>query len=84
MADEHSNDPLYGVTLELIITRLVEHYGWAEVGERINIRCFTDGPSIKSSLKIPAKTPWARQKVEGLYLATRRARLRKGRSPQGD
>ena len=61
---------LHGVTLEAILTRLQEHYGWAELGQRIDIHCFTSDPSIKSSLKFLRKTPWARKKVEELYLAT--------------
>ncbi len=63
-------DPLEGVTLESIVTRLVDRYGWEELGDRIPIRCFTDDPSIGSSLKFLRKTPWARTKVERLYLAT--------------
>ena len=65
-----SNDPLHGITLEKMVTSLVEHYGWEELGQRINIRCFNYDPSIKSSLKFLRKTPWARTKVETLYLAT--------------
>ena len=62
------NDPLHGVTLEMIVTRLVEQYGWEELGRRINIKCFNHEPSIKSSLKFLRKTPWAREKTERLYL----------------
>jgi len=65
---KQTNNPLHGLTLEAVVTRLVEHYGWEELGERIDIRCFTSDPSIKSSLKFLRKTPWARQKVEALYL----------------
>ena len=65
-----SNDPLHGITLEMIITRLVDQYGWLELGERIPIRCFTNNPSIKSSLTFLRRTPWARKKVEDLYLAS--------------
>ena len=68
MAISQPNNPLHGKTLELILTELVAHYGWKELGYRINIRCFTDNPSIKSSLTFLRKTPWARQKVEELYL----------------
>lgn len=68
---EQKNNPLHGLTLETIVTRLVEHYGWEELGERINIRCFQSDPSVKSSLKFLRKTPWAREKVEQLYLNTR-------------
>lgn len=68
MTTEHPNDPLHGITLEMILTRLVEKYGWAEMGERIPIKCFMNEPSIKSSLKFLRRTPWARKKVEDLYL----------------
>ena len=61
-------NPLHGLTLEAIVTALVAHYGWAGLGERIPVRCFTSNPSISSSLKFLRKTPWARDKVEGLYL----------------
>lgn len=63
------SDPLHGMTLQAILERLVEHYGWEELGKRIRIRCFTSDPSIKSSLTFLRKTPWARLKVENLYLA---------------
>lgn len=63
-----SNDPLHGITLEKMLTRLVEHYGWKQLGKLITIRCFNYDPSIKSSLSFLRKTPWARKKVEGLYL----------------
>ncbi len=59
---------MHGVTLEMVVTRLLEKYGWEELGRRIKIKCFTSDPSIKSSLKFLRKTPWARQKVEALYL----------------
>ncbi len=62
------NNPLHGVKLVDILERLVEEYGWEELGMRINIRCFTHNPSIKSSLVFLRKTPWAREKVEQLYL----------------
>ena len=65
-----SNDPLHGITLEKMVTSLVDYYGWEELGQRINIRCFNYDPSVKSSLKFLRKTPWARTKVEQLYLAT--------------
>ena len=68
MADEHPNDPLHGITLETILKQLVERYGWAELGKRIPVKCFTDNPSLQSSLKFFRKTPWARKKVEELYL----------------
>ncbi len=63
-----NQDPLHGVTLEMIVTRLEEEYGWEELGNRIKIKCFTSNPSIRSSLKFLRKTSWARQKVEALYL----------------
>lgn len=65
-----SKDPLHGITLENLLTALVEHYGWQELGFLIDIRCFNFDPSIKSSLKFLRKTPWARTKVERLYLET--------------
>ena len=61
-------NPLHGLTLESIVTALVEHYGWQGLGERIALRCFTSDPSVSSSLKFLRKTPWARAKVESLYL----------------
>jgi uncharacterized protein (DUF2132 family) len=65
-------NPLHGLTLEAIVTALVAHYGWVELGQRIPLRCFTLDPSIGSSLKFLRKTPWARDKVEGLYLFMQR------------
>ena len=62
---------LHGITLEAILLRLVDHYGWDQLGKRIDINCFVSDPSIKSSLKFLRKTPWARGKVEELYLDTR-------------
>lgn len=62
------NDPLHGITLKAMLTELVDHYGWAELGKRIDIRCFTHDPSMGSSLKFLRKTPWARDKVDELYL----------------
>ena len=67
-----SKDPLHGITLETIVTELVERHGWAELGQRIEIRCFTHDPSVKSSLTFLRKTPWARKKVEELFLRGRR------------
>jgi uncharacterized protein (DUF2132 family) len=67
-ANFQSNDPLHGITLEMIVTQLVEQYGWAELGKRIPVKCFTNNPSVKSSLKFLRRTPWARKKVEELYL----------------
>lgn len=62
------NNPLHGVTLEQILVDLHAYYGWDQLGEKINIRCFKENPSIKSSLKFLRKTPWARTKVERLFL----------------
>lgn len=70
MSNEQSNNPLHGVTLEKIVTRLEERYGWDGLAQRVNINCFKSDPSIKSSLKFLRKTPWARQQVENLYLST--------------
>jgi uncharacterized protein (DUF2132 family) len=61
-------NPLHGLTLEAIVTALAAHYGWEGLGERIPVRCFTSDPSVASSLKFLRKTPWAREKVESLYL----------------
>jgi uncharacterized protein (DUF2132 family) len=68
MTNEQPNNPLHGVTLEMILNTLVEQYGWKELGEQIPIRCFTHDPSVKSSLKFLRRTPWARKRVEDLYL----------------
>ena len=68
MTGQHRNDPLHGVTLKMIVICLVERHGWEELGRRIEIRCFTHDPSVASSLKFLRKTPWARDKVEELYL----------------
>ncbi len=69
MNEQNNNDPLHGITLEQIVTSLVEAYGWPGLGNRIDINCFKSDPSVKSSLKFLRKTPWARTKVENLYLA---------------
>ena len=69
-------NPLHGLTLEAIVTALVAHYGWQELGRRIPVRCFTSEPSVSSSLKFLRKTPWAREKVEGLYLFMQRDQRR--------
>ncbi|TYB75741.1 VF530 family protein [Bizionia myxarmorum] len=66
--EQQPNNPLHGITLEKILTDLEAHYGWEYMGHTIKIRCFTDKPSVKSSLKFLRKTPWARQKVEYMYL----------------
>ncbi|MFC4452657.1 VF530 family protein [Deinococcus sonorensis] len=68
MTSSRPTDPLHGVTLEQIVTRLADRYGWAELGRRVPIRCFTDNPSVHSSLKFLRRTPWARKKVEDVYL----------------
>ncbi len=70
MSGEQPKNPLHGLTLEAIVVKLVEHFGWDELAELININCFKNDPSVKSSLAFLRKTPWAREKVEGLYVAT--------------
>jgi uncharacterized protein (DUF2132 family) len=65
-----SRDPLHGVTLKMMLEQLEEKYGWEELGHRIRIKCFTNDPSLASSLKFLRRTPWAREKVEALYLDT--------------
>lgn len=74
-----SKDPLHGMTLEAIVTALVDYFGWAELGQRIEIKCFRIDPSVASSLKFLRKTPWARAKVESLYLFMRREQARAAR-----
>lgn len=68
MKQEQPNNPLHGITLEKIITELVEYYGWGELGIHVRIKCFNSDPSVKSSLTFLRKNPWARSKVENLYL----------------
>ena len=68
--NQQPHNPLHAITLEMILNRLVEQLGWTELGKRIPIRCFTNDPSIKSSLKFLRRMPWARKKVEDLYLET--------------
>ena len=68
MSDQKSNDPLHGVTLERIVTELAAQFGWEELGRRVPIRCFQFDPSVKSSLTFLRKTPWARAKVEDIYV----------------
>ena len=70
MTKPRKQDPLHGITLQMMVTRLVEKYGWEELGRQIKIKCFTHDPSISSSLKFLRRTPWARQQVEALYLNT--------------
>ena len=67
---EQKNNPLHGITLKAIVEKLVAHYGWETLGTIIRINCFTDNPSINSSLKFLRKTEWARKKVEELYVST--------------
>lgn len=74
--NNHSNDPLYGKTLKSIVEHLVQEYGWEELGENIKIKCFLHEPSINSSLKFLRRTPWAREKVEELYIAMINQRTR--------
>ena len=66
--NDQTKNPLHGITLENILNQLVDFYGWEKLGRHINIKCFQNDPSIKSSLKFLRKTPWAREKVEGFYL----------------
>lgn len=68
MSTPQPHNPLHGITLEMILTRLVDHFGWEELGNRINLNCFKKDPSVKSSLIFLRRTPWARQKVETFYL----------------
>ena len=79
MNEQQTNNPLHGVTLEQIMKSLVDHYGWDDLGKRIDIRCFNNDPSVKSSLKFLRKTPWAKKKVEDLYIATKKGELKWGR-----
>ena len=79
MADHQSKDPLHGLKLEFILTSLVDQYGWEWLAKRVKIRCFMFDPTITSSLKFLRKTPWARDKVEGLYLFMQRE-LRRSKS----
>lgn len=68
MSQENAQNPLHGITLENLLIALVDHYGWEKLGQLIDIRCFQSDPSIKSSLKFLRKTPWAREKVEALFV----------------
>ncbi len=70
MSEEQPNNPLHGITLQRVVTELQDYYGWDGLADRININCFKNDPSIKSSLKFLRKTPWARDKVEALYIGT--------------
>jgi uncharacterized protein (DUF2132 family) len=82
MIQEQPKNPLHGLTLVAIMTELVEAYGFDDLSQRITIRCFTHDPSIQSSLKFLRRTPWAREKVEGLYLWHLREQNRRAKSPQ--
>ncbi len=70
MPDKQPNNPFHGITLEMMMKKLVKSYGWDELSSRLHLNCFADNPSIKSSLKFLRRTPWARKKVEDLYLET--------------
>jgi uncharacterized protein (DUF2132 family) len=74
------HNPLHGVTLQALLQSLVDYYGWDGLAQRIPVRCFSSDPSMGSSLKFLRKTPWAREKVEGLYLATLRAHQKQQRA----
>ncbi len=78
MSGQQPNNPLHGITLEAILNELVRQYGWDELGRQIEIRCFTHEPSIASSLKFLRRTPWARERVEALYIYTVRSAGRRG------
>jgi uncharacterized protein (DUF2132 family) len=82
MSNPQPKNPLHGLTLEAILTSLVDHYGWEQLGTEIDIRCFNNDPSIKSSLKFLRKTPWAREKVEQFYLFTEGRKQAWGKGPQ--
>jgi uncharacterized protein (DUF2132 family) len=73
-------NPLHGLTLEAMLTELVAHYGWDGLAEQVALRCFTTDPSIKSSLKLLRKTPWAREKIDSLYLFMKREQARQARA----
>jgi uncharacterized protein (DUF2132 family) len=79
-APAQPRNPLHGLTLEAVLTELVAAYGWHGLGERVPLRCFTHEPSLGSSLKFLRRTPWARDKVESLYLFLQRERRRDGRA----
>lgn len=70
MSGGQPNNPLHGVTLEAVVVQLVDHFGWEGLAERVRINCFRNDPSVKSTLKFLRKTPWAREQVERLYIAT--------------
>lgn len=72
MNNEHANNPLHGITLKIMMNELVEHYGWKTLAEFVNINCLKFDPSINSCLKFLRKTPWAREKIEKVYLAMKK------------
>ena len=76
MNEQQANNPLHGKTLEQIVTSLLDDFGWDGLAQRVNIQCFQNDPSVKSSLKFLRKTPWARTKVENLYIITQKRRGR--------
>ncbi|MBA3460857.1 MAG: DUF2132 domain-containing protein [Deltaproteobacteria bacterium] len=76
MSTDQPKNPLHGITLERIVSELVEHFGWPELGQQVKIKCFIENPSVASSLKFLRKTPWAREKVESLYLFMLREKKR--------
>jgi len=80
----HPRNPLQGITLEMIVTQMVEWYGWPELGRQIPVRCFLFDPSVKSSLTFLRKTPWARQKLERWYVAEKRRRAKRERAALRD
>lgn len=82
MTDPHAKNALHGITLEMMLTQMVDYFGWEELGRQIDIRCFTCDPSIASSLKFLRRTPWARDKTESLYSYMLSAKTRQSR--QGD
>ena len=83
MSEAQPNNPLHGLKLEQIVMSLAQHYGWEELGQLIEIRCFNVDPSVKSSLKFLRRTPWAREKVEELYLDTDWQAGMQGAEPDG-
>ncbi|MBX9937304.1 MAG: VF530 family protein [Burkholderiaceae bacterium] len=78
-APQQPRNPLHGITLEAMVVALSDYFGWQELGQRIPVRCFQSDPSVASSLKFLRKTPWAREKVEGLYLFMLREQRRSAR-----
>ena len=83
MTSAQPKNPLHGITLERIVTELVAYFGWPELGQQVSIRCFNSDPSIASSLKFLRRTPWAREKVESLYLFMLREKARQARREKG-